>query len=373
MTEEICASPTLTPNQTDFNFYPNIASLDSESLLRISTKNFISNFLPWYVKVKIAGVDCIAHDIILHTVPLECTVQANQIRQGKILIQQFGRAVISATDIQFVDPVIDDFAPKYGPISGGTWITITGQYLNAGRKIFAYVGDLPCHIHTTEKNQATCVTVQAKEKQSLKLRMTFDGVVRVYEKELFQYGDDPTIISIAAASANITRKAPKCIPAGGLDIVVFGTNLKIIQKPTLYYVYRDSSTSRHFYGDCNAHSDTVMTCTSPILSIDTANLNPDKPIRLDFGFNMDNVTGVQDLTSKGFAKFELFPNPAYDTFTDMVKYIENQQLTITGKNLNLACKQSDVQVSIGDQPCRITLFSRNIVECQPPKLVGKNE
>lgn len=371
MAEEICASQALTPNQTDFNFYPDIVPYDSESLLRISTKNFISDFLPWYVKVKIAGVDCVAHDIILHTVPLECTVQATQIRQGKILIQQFGRAVISASDIQFVDPLINDFAPKYGPISGGTWITITGQYLNAGRKIYAYVGDLPCYIHTYGKNQVTCTTVQAREKQSLKLRMTFDGVTRVYEKELFQYGDDPTIISIT--SANVTRKAPKCIPAGGLNIIVFGTSLKIIQKPTLYYVYRDSSSTRRFYGDCNAHSDTVMTCISPVLSIDTANLNPDKPIRLDFGFNMDNVTGVQDLSSKGFAKFELFPNPAYDVFTEMVKYIENQQLTITGKYLNLASKLSDVEVSIGDQLCKITFFSRNILQCQPPKLVGKNE
>lgn len=371
MAEEICASPALTPNQTDFNFYPDTVSYDSKSLIRISTKDFISDFLPWYVKVKIAGVDCIAHDVILYTVPLECVVQATQIRQGKILIQQFGRAVTSTYDIQFVDPVIDDFAPKYGPISGGTSITITGQYLNAGRKVYAYIGDLPCYIHTLEKSQAICTTVPTKETQTLQLRMIFDGVTRVYEKELFQYGNDPTIVSIV--TANFTRKAPKCIPAGGLDIVVFGTNLKIVQKPELYYVYRDSSTTRRFYSVCGAHSDTVMTCVSPILNIDTANLNPDKPIRLDFGFIMDNVTGVRDLSSKGFAKFELFPNPVYDQFTEMVKYVENQQLTITGKNLNLACKLSDVQVLVGDQFCKITLFSRNILECQPPKLVGKNE
>lgn len=116
-----------------------------------------------------------------------------------------------------------------------------------------------------------------------------------------------------------------------------------------------------------------MTCVSPILNIDTKNLNPDKPIRLDFGFMMDNVTAVQDLSSKGFAKFELFPNPTYDQFTEMIKYIENQPLTITGKNLNLACKQRDVQVLIGGLICKITVFSRNILECRPPQLVGQNE
>lgn len=116
-----------------------------------------------------------------------------------------------------------------------------------------------------------------------------------------------------------------------------------------------------------------MTCVSPIVKIDTENLNPDNPFKLDFGFIMDNVSKVQDLSSKGFAKFELFPNPAYDPFTEMVKYIENQQLTISGKNLNLACKVSDVRVFIGDHPCKITIFSRNILGCQPPQLLGKNE
>lgn len=373
MTGEICAAPASAPNQTDFNFFPTIVAYDSKTLIRINTRNFVNNFLPWYVKVKIAGVDCIAHDIILHSVPLECNVQAAQTRQGKILIQQFGRAVTSAIDIQFVDPIIDDFAPKYGPISGGTWITITGQNLNASRNVNAYLGDLPCNIHTIDKSRVICSTVQATETQSLKLRMTFDDLTRVFEKDLFQYGNDPTVTSISTVDENFTRKARKCIPAGGLNVAVIGTNLKIIQKPKLYYVYRDSSSIRHFYGDCLAHSDTAMTCISPILTIDTEKLNPDKPIRLDFGFQMDNVAAVQDLSSKGFARFELFPNPTFDQFTEIVKYIEDQQLTITGKNLNFACKISDVQVLIGDQICKITFFSRTILECQPPKLVGKDE
>lgn len=344
----------------------------SKSLITIDTQNFISDFLPWYVKVKIAGAECIAHDIVLHTVPLKCIVQTTEIRQGKILIQQFGKAVMSTKDIQIVDPSIVDFTPKYGPISGGTLITITGQYLNSGRKIEAFIGDLPCYIQSTESGRVICKTVQSHSKQSLNLRMIFDGVVREYEKEPFQYEDDPKIISIVTAP-NVKRKPPKCLPAGGLDIVVHGTNLKIIQKPRLYYVYRDSISTRHFYGDCNAHDDIVMTCISPVVNIDTEKLNPDKPIKLDFGFEMDDVSSVRDLSSKGFAKFDLFPNPTYDQFNEMVKYIENQKLTLTGTNLNLACKSSDVNVFVGEYLCKITSFSRNILQCQPPQLSGTNE
>lgn len=357
----------MTPNLTDFNFFPVIVAHDSKSLIRISTKNFITDFLPWYVNVKIAGIKCAAYDIILHTVPLECIVKTSKIRQGKILIQQFGRAVISTVDFQFVDPTIVDFTPKYGPISGGTLITITGQYLNAGRKIHAYIGDLPCYISTEEKSQFICKNVASKETRPLQLRITFDNVARKYDKDFFRYVDDPTIISVA--TAKISQKAPSCIPAGGLDIIVHGTNLKIIQKPAFYVYYR----SAHFYSDCNAQNDTVMTCVSPIIIVDNKNVNPDHPEKLEFGFIMDGVASVRDLSTKGHPKFELFPNPTYDPFPEMVKYIENQPLTMTGKNLNLACEISDVRVFVGENLCNITTFSRNLLECQPPQLVGENE
>lgn len=340
---------------------------DSKSLIRISTKAFINDFSTWYVKVKMVGVQCATHDIILHTVPIECVLPLSEIRQGKILIQQFGKAVISSNNFQIVDPKIVNFEPKYGPISGGTHITITGQNLHAGRKINAFIGNSPCYVHQTVENQTDCQNTQARDKLSGKLRMVFDGAIRQYNGHDFQYGDDPTIISVA--SSELGERAPRCIPAGGLSVIVHGTNLKIVQKPELYIHYGN----RNYYSSCNATNDTVMSCVSPIINADNDKLDPDKPVKLEFGFIMDNVATVRDLSSKGHPKFKLYPNPIFYPFPELVKYITNQLLTITGKNLNLVCATNDVRVMIGESLCKITTFSRNLLECQPPQLSAENE
>lgn len=52
----------------------------------------------------------------------------------------------SKTNYKFVDPVITGISPKYGPKSGGTMLTITGEYMNAGSNIQAFINNLPCRI-----------------------------------------------------------------------------------------------------------------------------------------------------------------------------------------------------------------------------------
>lgn len=54
---------------------PVIVPYDGKSRIRISTKPFINDFLPWFVTVKMVGMECAAHDIILQTVPFDCAVQ----------------------------------------------------------------------------------------------------------------------------------------------------------------------------------------------------------------------------------------------------------------------------------------------------------
>ena len=116
-----------------------------------------------------------------------------------------------------------------------------------------------------------------------------------------------------------------------------------------------------------------MRCISPIINANDEKLDPDNPVKLEFGFIMDGVASVRDLSSKGHAKFKLYPNPIFYPFPELVKYITNQLLTITGKNLNLVCTTNDVRVLIGDSLCNITTLSRNFVECQPPQLSAENE
>lgn len=73
-----------------------------------------------------------------------------------------------------------------------------------------------------------------------------------------------------------------------------------------------------------------MVCSSPVIEADEDKLDADNPLKLEYGFRMDNVTGVQNLTTlnKDFAPFLLFPNPIFTPFDKEVKYYKSDYLNI---------------------------------------------
>lgn len=85
-------------------------------------------------------------------------------------------------------------------------------------------------------------------------------------------------------------------------------------------------------------SNTHMQCSSPQIQIpsDLA-VDPDQPIQLQYGFRMDNVTGVQNLSVKqGYTYFSLYPNPIYEAFDEEVKYYKSDYLTINVSAIKLS-------------------------------------
>jgi plexin A len=79
---------------------------------------------------------------------------------------------------------------------------------------------------------------------------------------------------------------------------------------------------------------------------------------------MDDVIATQNL-SKTNQPFQLYPDPIYYKFNEK-KYYNSEYLTINGKNLDRACKETDVTVTIGSQICNITSLSRQQLTCKPP-------
>lgn len=49
-------------------------------------------------------------------------------------------------NVVFQDPKVERIEPAYGPMSGGSLITIIGQDLNTGVNIVAKIGNFECHI-----------------------------------------------------------------------------------------------------------------------------------------------------------------------------------------------------------------------------------
>lgn len=72
-----------------------------------------------------------------------------------------------------------------------------------------------------------------------------------------------------------------------------------------------------------------MICDSPIIEVDESKLDADNPLHLEYGFRMDNVSGVQNLTmNSNFKPFLLYPNPVFEKFDKEVKYYKSDYLNV---------------------------------------------
>ncbi|XP_044257238.1 plexin A3 [Tribolium madens] len=355
------------PNPEVISFSPELGPWEGGTNITIQGINLGKTFQDIYTGVMIAGINCQPYEhLYIKTKQIVCKVDGpgiNEARHGPVLVRVEDYRGESKTDFNFVDPVITGIAPKYGPKSGGTMLQITGKYMNAGSNIQAFLDDLPCRILSTDQNQALCITSASDKTGPKKLRMKFDKGDRYFEKEYFEYVEDPIIESAESGVAS-QIKVPKGIPAGGIKISVTGKNLAYIQKPQMYVYYEQ----KMFVSECTVQSNTSMTCSSPVIEADESKLDADNPLKLEYGFRMDNVSGVQNLTlNKDFSPFLLFPNPVFIPFDKEVKYYKSEYLNINGQNIDRACQESDVEVRIGNSFCNVTSLSRQQLTCRPPE------
>merc|ERR1719340_261238 len=114
-----------------------------------------------------------------------------------------------------------------------------------------------------------------------------------------------------------------------------------------------------------------MHCLSPKIDVPVPfkNLDNPEPIKVDFGFFMDNVKRVQNLSRVLNSKVLIYPDPVFEKFTekDAIKSYKSDYLTLNGKNLNRASKESDMKVRIGSKFCNVTSLSLNQLTCKPPE------
>ena len=144
---------------------------------------------------------------------------------------------------------------------------------------------------------------------------------------------------------------------------MIGDNLDVVQRPQLYV---DVDLKR-FTGDCKHSSPTEMWCESPWIPIDTLNLNDDQDHReLNFGFLMDSVNSVMDLSDgdhNPFPQFRIYHTPIYDKLIDHVKYYQDGHLTSNGTNLDKGSQALELVVMIGHNQCNVTSLTANQLIC----------
>lgn len=371
-------------------------------------------------KIKIGNVPCelVNYEI---SVKIECRTGAVD-RETTATVKVGNEAGITESNVhfQYKDFRIERITPTMGPQSGGTSVSIFGKHLNIGSSIIAYLDDYICHINMSiaTNDHLTCTTTTSRSSEYIKtLTLIVDLANRTLQCKstrnqnghstytnnignheicsIYNYTVDPKIMQI---------KPLKSFKSGGRMITVHGTNLHTIQKPQMEIIFNDNPINRT---DCIVINSNQMECPSPgvnekfksyFLSLKkkvkrnvignneayttfTPTRDPYLPasssytihetqLNFQISFVMDNVKSVRDL-NKYFQHIRsnliYVDDPIYFPFQNSIKLYKGDTLVIEGENLNLACDESDVIVTVGRQQCNVTSLALTQLVCTPPE------
>lgn len=279
------------------------------------------------------------------------------------------------TPFTFKIPTFSDVYPRYGPLSGGTRITIFGSNLAIGNRnliIQTTTGSKCDKLEIVDSSPGLNVTIQCdmppypKTTQSfIEVLMFYDTAHIVPKRNLsFSYLLDPVI-------ANIPIK--RGFLSGGTNITIFGTNLN----HTLDAIHTTYFQDRELKQKCYRNF-TDMTCTVPAAPPDLLATNNDTiktfnqrvPV-IDHECVDVNMTIQFDGILKSF-NFTYCQDPEFSKFETVLELIGFQQhnITISGKYLNLSATKNDYVVTVQDDRCKVISLSDTSIVCQMRPLTG---
>jgi hypothetical protein len=141
-------------------------------------------------------------------------------------------------------PVVSSVSPSFGPIGGGTTITITGTGFVSGQTVT--VGAADCTVSAESATSITCDTTLSMVSGSATVRVTNPVDLQTGSKtNAFIYLMPPTITSISPSAGAL---------AGGKTITIRGTG---------FYPGATVTVGGSACTSPNISSDTVMTCVTP--------------------------------------------------------------------------------------------------------------
>lgn len=291
---------------------------------------------------------------------------------------------VADVSFDYTEVAIADISPTYGPVSGGTTLTITGDELDTGASRSVTIGPHPCHISSVTSDKIECITENvtgsAEERGPFDVTLEVDGyeVPRVSASNTtFTYRPDPVIVSIH----------PKTAPyRGGTTVTASGKHLDSVE--TAFLVFRVTSLNHerhdHLRQPCSRRGGGVsLECSVPPLYnssvFDEDQLRRhDLPVLVRGHFQMDGLR----LSDGGSAfNFVYRPNPHFDAFPGDGNSAEvgpdDPTLEIPGRGLDGIAQKKEVNVRVSgkDYACNVTHIQARALWCNlaPGELLPEAE
>ncbi|XP_051917176.1 hepatocyte growth factor receptor [Hippocampus zosterae] len=343
-TQDYCA-PVVT------KVSPSSGPLRGSTVVTVCGQNFgfdrTESFKASLVSVELAGAPCKLprQDNLNRWTEMQCSpvFAGNFTPSGHAIKVTSGHKVVHMEGaFTFVDPVIDKIFPTFGPKSGGTMLTITGSYLDAGNKQEVTVGKAECIIQSLTSTMLTCKTPQHAVPSPQPVKLTVDSVER-HAPSPFTYNQDPLINSIQPSRSFIS---------GGCTLSAHGFFLQSGLQPQM--VLSTGQDAVVFHVSCvYGENRTSIQCTTPSL----AKLALPPPVVTKVAFILDGyATDQWDLI---YVEDPLFQDPKL-TSKDNKSVVE-----LKGDRMDREAMKCQV-LTVSNRSCETLTLVGNTLECTVP-------
>ncbi|XP_065147870.1 hepatocyte growth factor receptor isoform X2 [Paramisgurnus dabryanus] len=245
----------------------------------------------------------------------------------------------------FVNPVITEIFPEFGPKSGGTMLTIRGSFLSSGNVQLVTIGNVSCVLQSISATMLTCRTPPQQSPSKLKVQLHIDGVI-CESPVSYTYNEDPHISSVQPKHSFIS---------GGSTVTVNGIHLHSALQPQMVLT---AATEGKVTVTCSHDEDKQnIMCITPSLK----GLSVQPPVATKITFVLDGFSTDQyDLLYVEDPKFEEFQKPT------VTPRGNKSILEIKVPHVNQEAVKNGEVLRVSNRTCESVTLVGNTLECTVP-------
>lgn len=280
--------------------------------------------------------------------PVNVTVEVHEGKvEGRYSID--GRAEMPG--FTFVIPNITEIQPNYGPLVGGTLVTITGPHLDAGRTRKVTLNDVQCSIKRITKSRGNmssiiCLSQPMSEVRDVPLSVSIDKSPVLTDK-VFYYKENPKITSVL----------PDCSFDRGSKIVIEGENLDSVYRTVVRFKPNESHLKPVTRECTGKSSPNRLECITPVFPRDETEEG-------ELSFDMDGALGLWNTEFSYHPYGEPIP---FETEGHVLSlYPGFDEVSLHHQKLNLVSSCMTIIMTVAGVDCDAKVLD-NEITCRIPK------
>ncbi|XP_039971985.1 macrophage-stimulating protein receptor-like isoform X2 [Xiphias gladius] len=352
-------------------FFPKMAPAGGETEVTLCGREFQSPLRPAIISGKThiitvgSGTLCTVLPEKSSSEVLVCKIQEKrpsqnlnitlEVHEGKVEGCYSIEGIARKLGFSFVEPSITEIRPDYGPMFGGTTVTLIGRYLDSGIQRDVFFANKKCNIQSAAERSGSlssvvCHTAAASGVGKVPVKVVIDSCQVTTTKKFF-YRKNP----------NITSVTPHCSFRGGSKLVIQGQNLDSAHKTVVQYTSKNPHM-RSLQQVCNGTpSATHMECWTPVFQEEM----PEE--KSDIGELCIHMDGGSNLWKK---RFDYHPDPLVIPFEndDNILLLKpgETEVSLHHSKLNTVSTCMKIKMTIGGVDCNVQVLL-NELTCRIPK------